>query len=191
MPRPRKTRREQRRSSFRLSPHHARYLRVLEASMPFISRGVAPLVLSILVAASGIGCVDISAGESAYVDTVEKRFTVTGTPTLNLGTFDGSVEVETWNRPEVLVIIEKHAFDKEAADRMQVRAEQAGDVITVEVKEERDGRMHMHFGSHGARLIVTVPKKAQIDAKTGDGRVTVRDVEIGRASCRERVCYPV
>ena len=71
--------------------------------MPFISRGVAPLVLSILVAASGIGCVDISAGESAYVDTVEKRFTVTGTPTLNLGTFDGSVEVETWNRPEVLV----------------------------------------------------------------------------------------
>lgn len=145
--------------------------------MPFISRGVAPLALSILVAASGIGCVDISAGESAYVDTVEKRFAVTGTPTLNLGTFDGNVEIETWNRPEVLVIIEKHAFDKEAADRMQVTAEQAGDVITVKVKEERDGYMHMHFGRHGATLTITVPTKAQIDANTGDGRITVRNVE--------------
>ena len=145
--------------------------------MPFMFRGVALLALPILFAASGIGCVDISAGESPYVDTVEKRFTVTGTPTLKLGTFDGSVEVGTWDRREVLVVIEKHAFDKEAADRMQVRAEQAGDVITVEVKEERDGRLHMHFGSHGARLIITVPTKAQIEATTGDGRVTVRDVE--------------
>ena len=145
--------------------------------MPFISRGVAPLALSVLVAASGIGCVDISAGESPYVDTVEKRFSVTGTPTLKLGTFDGSVEVETWNRPEVLVIIEKHAFDKEAADRMQVIAEQAGDVITVQVKEERDGHFHLNFGGHGAKLTITVPTKAQIEANTGDGRITVRDVE--------------
>lgn len=145
--------------------------------MPFISRGVAPLALSALVAVSAAGCVDISAGESNYVDTVEKRFTVTGAPTLNLGTFDGSVEVDTWDRPEVHVTIEKHAFDKEAADRMQVTAEQSGDVITIKVQEERDGHMHMHFGRHGAKLILTVPTKAQIDANTGDGRITVRDVQ--------------
>ena len=139
-------------------------------------RSVAPLALSILVSTCGLGCVDISAGESRFVDTVEKRFAVSSAPSLRLGTFDGSVLVETWDRPEVLVVVERHAFDKEAADRMLVTAVQSGDQIHVDVREDKDGRMHMHFGSHYARLVVTVPKQARVEANTGDGRVTIRSV---------------
>jgi len=49
--------------------------------------------------------------------------------------------------------------------------------ISVQVKSTRAGGFHINFGTFNARLIVSVPAKARIDASTGDGRVTVRDVE--------------
>ncbi len=142
-----------------------------------ILRGVPLFALPAALALSAAGCVDITAGEARYIDTVEKRFTVSGTPSLDISTFDGSVEVGTWDRPEVLVVIEKHAIDKAAADRMIVTADQNGDVVSVKVREERGGGLHVNFGSHNARLTVTVPAKTRIEATTGDGRVTVRNVE--------------
>ncbi len=129
-----------------------------------------------LLAAGSTGCVEISAGEIGAIDTVEKRFNVSGTPQVTLGTFDGRVEVTTWNRPEVLVVIEKHAVDKEEADRMVVTADQNGDAVKVEVTQQ-DGWSHMHFGPRGAYLRVTVPEKAQIAARTGDGRITIDGVD--------------
>jgi hypothetical protein len=145
-----------------------------------ILRGVPLFVLPVALAVSGPACVDITAGEARFIDTVEKRFTVSGAPTLDISTFDGSVDVSTWDRPEVLVVIEKHAIDKAAADRMVVTADQTGDVVKVSVREGGDDRssgLHINFGSHSARLTVTLPAKAQIEARTGDGRVTVRNVE--------------
>ena len=37
----------------------------------------------------------------------EKRFTVTGTPDLRLTTFDGSIQIQSWDKPDILVEIEK------------------------------------------------------------------------------------
>jgi hypothetical protein len=145
--------------------------------MPVLSRGRSLLVLPILLGAASAACVDISAGEPRYIDTVEKRFNVSGTPSLNVHTFDGSVEVSTWDRPEVLVVVEKHAMDKAAADRMVVVAEQSGDRITVDVRQDREPGLHLNFGSHSARVTISAPARIQIDASTGDGRVEVRDVE--------------
>jgi len=139
-------------------------------------RGAAVLSLGLLGSAAA-GCVDISAGNAQYVDTIEKRFSVSGVPTVKLGTFDGSVEVSTWDRPEVVVTIERRAASRDEAERMLITAEQTGDTVAVDVKEERNGGFHINFGSHGARLIVNVPARATINAATGDGRVIVRDVE--------------
>lgn len=142
-----------------------------------ILRGVPLFVLPAVLTISVAGCVDITAGEARFIDTVEKRFTVSGAPSLEVSTFDGSVDVSTWDRPEVLVVIEKHALDKAAADRMIVTTDQNGDVIRVKVQEEKDGGFRVNFGSHNARITVTLPAKAQITAVTGDGRVTVTHVE--------------
>lgn len=142
-----------------------------------ILRGVPLFVLPAMLAVSATGCVDITAGEARFIETVEKRFTVSGAPSLDISTFDGSVDVNTWDRPEVLVVIEKHAVDKTAADRMIVTADQNGDVVRVTVQEEKDSGLHMNFGSHSARITVTLPAKATVEARTGDGRVTVRHVE--------------
>lgn len=130
-----------------------------------------------LLCAASIGCVDISAGESRVVETVEKRFTVSGPPRVTLGTFDGSISVSTWDRQEVLVTIEKRAVDQKAADRIQVVATQDGDRVEVRVKEDRSDGWNLHFGPHGARLIVSVPASAVVEATSGDGRIEVRDLQ--------------
>ena len=46
----------------------------------------------------------------------EKRFTVTGTPTVHLTTFDGAIEIQSWDKPDVLVEVEKRGATKEAVD---------------------------------------------------------------------------
>jgi hypothetical protein len=144
----------------------------------FSLHSAAVLALQAAIGLSAAGCVDIAAGEAQFVDTIEKRFAVSGTPILMVGTFDGSVEVSTWDRSEVLVTIERRAASREEADRMLITAEQSGDEIRVQVKSARpDGGFHFNFGSFNARVVVNVPTKARIDASTGDGRVYVRDVE--------------
>lgn len=85
--------------------------------MRHILRGIPLFVLPAVLTISAAGCVDITAGEARFIDTVERRFTVTGAPALDISTFDGSVDVGTWDRPEVLVVIEKHAVDKAATAR--------------------------------------------------------------------------
>jgi len=143
----------------------------------FSLHGAAAFTLQAALGLSAAGCVDISAGDAQIVDTTEKRFAVSGAPAVTLGTFDGSVEVSTWDRPEVLVTIERRAMSRDELERMVVTTDQSGDAISVQVKAARSGGFHVNFGSFNARLVVSVPAKARIDASTGDGRVTVREVE--------------
>ncbi|MBA3322837.1 MAG: hypothetical protein H0T45_15510, partial [Pyrinomonadaceae bacterium] len=51
-------------------------------------------------------------GDKRYVVRETKNFTISGTPRVRLETFDGSVSVKAWERPEVLVNIIKRAGDE-------------------------------------------------------------------------------
>jgi DUF4097 and DUF4098 domain-containing protein YvlB len=108
----------------------------------------------------------------------EKQFDVTGTPDLTLITFDGSLEIRSWDRPTVQVEIEKRASDKAAADAMEVRAEQSGNVIRLEVKKPTTAT-GSRFGmtSRSARIIATVPKTCNVVARTGDGAISVERLD--------------
>lgn len=140
-------------------------------------RGATVLALNALLGLTLSGCVDISAGNAQFIDSTDKHFAVTDAPTLKVSTFDGSVEVGTWDKPEVLVTIERHAVSRADADRMIITTNQDGGLITVDVRENKTGGIHLNFGSFHARVIVTVPSKATVEAFTGDGQVAVRDVE--------------
>ena len=64
---------------------------------------------------------------------------------------------------------------------MKVTAEQEGDRIVVKVTGPHRGREFdgMQIGVHfspTARLRVAVPRKSQLTAKSGDGSITVEDV---------------
>src|SRR4029079_905398 len=70
----------------------------------------------------------------AYIERDEKRFPADGKVALRLDTFDGAMEIRAWDRPEVVVQIEKRGADKEAVSKIVVTAEQKGNQIEVVAK---------------------------------------------------------
>jgi len=136
------------------------------------------LMLVLAAAWFAAGC-DVTIGLDAakFVDRDKRTFQVSGTPDLVLSTFDGSVEIRAWDRSEVSVEIEKRGADKRQTDRIEVKATQSGNQITVDVRAPERGRPHFGFNqSLSARLIVSVPAQANVDARTGDGSISIERV---------------
>jgi hypothetical protein len=132
-------------------------------------------------------CVDIVAIDTPrYVEQEEKRFTVSGRPEVILSTFDGAIEVRTWERPEVLVVVEKRGVDQDAARTIQVTAEQTGNrvKVTAAVPANRDRSRSFGFSTaRSARLVVSVPESADVQAVSSDGSVDIERVA-GRVEMR-------
>ena len=51
---------------------------------------------------------------------------MTGKAEISLKTFDGSIEVTAWDKPEVALTIERHADTQAEAEALKVKAEQDG-----------------------------------------------------------------
>jgi DUF4097 and DUF4098 domain-containing protein YvlB len=116
----------------------------------------------------------------------EKRFAVKGEPEVRVATFDGSIEVRSWDREEVLVEVDKRAADDETIASIQVRAEQTGNRIDVEVTRpagrDRFTGIGIHIGT-SARLLVSVPRRLTLVARTSDGSIRADRLE-GRIELR-------
>lgn len=139
------------------------------------------MVLSSLFTAA---CV-VSVDSQAQIVRDEKRFSVRGVPDLKFTTFDGAIELQASDRNEVVVEIEKRAATKEAVEALEVVATQDGDRIEVEVKRPRSESI-TEFGFNGspsAHLIVSVPRRANLVARTGDGAIRL-DGLTGRLELR-------
>jgi hypothetical protein len=138
----------------------------------------------VLSSAAGGACV-VSVDSQAQIVREEKRFTVRGVPDLRLSTFDGAIEVEPTDGSEVLIEIEKRGATREAVDALQVTATQEGDRIELDVKKPRS-ETFTGFGFHrsaSARLIVSVPRRVNLFARTGDGSIRVEGLS-GRIDLR-------
>jgi hypothetical protein len=108
-----------------------------------------------LPAALAAGCI-VSLDSQGQIAREEKRFTVSGTPAVHVTTFDGSIQIQSWDKPDVLVEIEKRGPTKETVEGLQVTASQDGNTIEVEVRKPR-GEVFTGFGFHqsaSARLVV-------------------------------------
>ena len=132
-----------------------------------------------LICAAGMTACSINVDTQGFIEREEKRFTVEGVAELTLYTFDGSVEVRGWDRPDVVVEIEKRAEDKEAVDKITVLSEQTGRKIQVDVQYSGNRRFVGigRFTSPSARLIVNAPRKVNLAIRTGDGTVVVERLE--------------
>ena len=136
-----------------------------------------PAALAMLLTAPG--CIDIAGADfDRYVERDEKHFSVTGKPDVTLATFDGSIEIRPWDKPDVQVVIEKRGRDKDDVAALEVKAAQTGNHIEVSVKEPgRDhGGFNFHFTSRSAKLIVSVPASSDVAAKSGDGSIDIERV---------------
>jgi len=138
----------------------------------------------VLAGAVASGCV-VNVDSQGQIVREEKRFSLDGTPELHLATFDGAVEIQSWDRSEVLVEIEKRGPTREEVDSLQVESNQKGNRIDLEVKRPRT-ETFKGFGFHvstSARLIVSVPRRANVFVRTGDGSIRVERVN-GRLELR-------
>ena len=109
-----------------------------------------------------------------------KSFKVTGQPDVTLDTFDGAIEVHSWDRNEVEVEIEKRAMEQSLIDEMKIAVEQDGNRIVVRVTgpgrvDYRGVQIGFHV-SPTARLRVALPRASTVQAKTDDGSIRVEDV---------------
>ena len=126
------------------------------------------------------GC-EVNLNSEGIVSRETKRFTVSGVPDVQLDTFDGSIEVHSWDRDEVEIEVEKRAMEQGLVDDMKITAEQDGNRIIVKVSEphrsdrSRGVQIGVHF-SPTARLRVAVPRNTTLTATSGDGSLTVEDV---------------
>jgi DUF4097 and DUF4098 domain-containing protein YvlB len=143
------------------------------------------LMVTMLIAP---GCIDIVGSDLArarYVERDEKHFPVAGKPEVVLSTFDGSIEIRPWDKPDVQVIVEKRGRDKEDVAVIDVQASQNGNRIEVTVSEPKNsGGFNIHFNNHrSAKLIVSVPAASDVAAKSGDGSIDIEQVT-GRVQLR-------
>jgi hypothetical protein len=131
----------------------------------------------LLCAASTAGCT-VTVDSQSEIVRDEKRFTVKGTADVRVTTFDGSIQIRAWDRPDVLVEIEKRGPTRESVDALEIKSEQSGNVIDFEVKAPRTESFR-GIGMHrtaSARLTVSVPHTANIRARSGDGSITIERV---------------
>jgi DUF4097 and DUF4098 domain-containing protein YvlB len=131
------------------------------------------------------GCVVVGVDSQGQIVRDEKRFSVEGRPDLHLATFDGAIEVRSTEGPQVIVEIEKRGPTREAVDELRVESSQNGSRIDVEVKRpsrESLGPFGLHVNS-SAKLIVSVPRRSDLVARTGDGGIRVEGIE-GRLELR-------
>lgn len=141
-----------------------------------IDRVFPVLVMAGFALISAACVVSVDAGR--YSGREEKQWKVSGTPDVTLITFDGSVEVRSWDKAEVRVEIEKQAPDKAAAEKIHVAAEQSGNSITVEAR--KPPAVESLFGlkvSPSAKIIATVPRHCNLIVRSGDGAISVERIE--------------
>jgi hypothetical protein len=136
---------------------------------------------ALLLAALTLAGCEVNLNSEGIVSRDTKKFTVTGSPEVELDTFEGSIEVHSWDRDEVEVEIEKRAMEQALVDEMKVTAEQQGNRIVVKIAPPSRGdsfdgiQVGVHF-SPSARLRVVVPRNSQLTASSGDGSISVEDI---------------
>jgi hypothetical protein len=136
-------------------------------------RAAAPALVA--AAVLGTAC-SINVSADQHVGKEEKSFNVSGKPELSLKTFDGSIEVTSWDKPVVGLTIERRAGSQAEAEALKVNTSQDGNRIVVEaVQPEREVQVGFHVG-RSVRFIVSVPKQTDLIARTGDGSIDVTGV---------------
>lgn len=144
-------------------------------------RNAVPRLIPAMLLLLVLPACTLDLGAQPVVEVEEKSFNIQTKAELVLVTFDGSIDVRSWDRDEVAVTIERRAADVETARRLQVEATQDGDRIRVEVKTPE--RFTGIGASPSASLKVSLPRASDVEARSGDGSIRIEDVA-GRLSLR-------
>ncbi len=129
------------------------------------------------------------------VERDERRFSVVGRPELVLTTWDASIDIRTWDRPEVQVKVEGQGLSKEEAAAIEIDATQRDRQLIVGLRERKEDPWFfgVHWRGWGrVTLVVTTPAASDLRARSGDGSISVQglsgriDLRAGDGSIRGR-----
>lgn len=146
-------------------------------------RNIARRIGRICLAAAPVlvlaGC-EVNLQTEGLIARETRTFDVSGRPSVVLDTFDGAIEIHSWDRPQVEIEVEKRAMEQPLIDEMTIEAEQQGDHIVFKVT----GPRRAEFGgvtvgvniSPRARLRVALPRESDVEARSGDGSIAVEDL---------------
>lgn len=96
-----------------------------------------------------------------FTEKESKTFTVSGTPSVNLSTFDGSITIRGWDKSEVMYTATKRADHPDAAKQIRIDTQQQGSSISIVARSYEDNGV--------ASLEVFVPRNATLHVSSGDG----------------------
>lgn len=136
-----------------------------------------PIGSVLLLAALGAGCT-VTVDSQTQVVREEKRFTVTGEADLRVSTFDGSIEVRAWDKPDIVVEVEKRGSSRESIEALEIKTEHNGNTVELNVRRPRAESFSGIGFQRGAtaRLIVSVPRRTNVRARSGDGSIIIEGV---------------
>jgi DUF4097 and DUF4098 domain-containing protein YvlB len=138
--------------------------------------GALGLILVVGIAATGC-VINVGGDEIAVRD--EKVFKASPGVEVVLETFDGSIEVRSWEQNDVRVEIQKRGPDQETASALEVRSTQDGNRIRIEAPEPKVSREVVgigNFSGPSVSFVVRLPNKARLSATTGDGAIKVENL---------------
>ncbi|HJU56967.1 MAG TPA: DUF4097 family beta strand repeat-containing protein, partial [Pyrinomonadaceae bacterium] len=113
------------------------------------------------------------------VERETKSFTVSGTPTLNMSTFDGYITVRAWDRQEVQLNISKRASTEQQMRGIRTNINQNGSNIHFSSNfDDSYARREagVSFVNAMVSVEVNVPRNSSLRLTTGDGRLEVEGV---------------
>jgi len=145
---------------------------------PHTRRTTCALLTTGTLALAGSAC-ELNLNTEGLTATETRTFKVAGEPDLVLDTFDGSIEVHSWDRQEIEVEIERRAMEQDLLDAIKVSAEQDGDRVVLKVTGPESRTRGVTIGvniSPSARLRVAMPRTAKLQASSGDGSIAVEDI---------------
>lgn len=110
-------------------------------------------------------------GEGTYNRLVEretKSFAVSGSPNVNVATFDGAITVHGWDKPEVMYAASKRADDARELKQISIQTEQQGSSVSIIAKSFEDNGV--------VSFDVYVPRNATLHVSSGDGSLNLEGV---------------
>lgn len=129
---------------------------------------------ALLLAAVADAAQSQRSADRSDADTWEKRFTLTGRPDVRVETNDAHVEVRTWERNE----IQAHVYTvgwRISGDEVRVFERQTDNRVALEVRIP-EPRWNWRSRNRSVRIELTVPQQADIEVRTGDGRVSLEPI---------------
>ena len=98
-----------------------------------------------------------------------KTFTVSGSPRVNVSTFDGSVQVHGWDKSEVMYTATTRGDEEEDLKKVAIQTEQTGSSISLVATTDNDRSASVQFE-------VWVPRQSSIHVSSDDGSLKLDGV---------------